>query len=165
MALITKKIENKLNAHLTNEAYSSSLYRAMGSWCDSKGYPASASYLNDKAKEELTHLERFINHINERNGLAIIPAIAQPPSEFNDLSEIFNKALEHEQKITAQIIEMYEYVCDVEEDRQAKMFLQEFIKEQTEEEAGALDIVHICERVGGDMKNHWIEIELQKLNK
>jgi ferritin len=80
--MLNKKVEKALNEQVEKEGYSSALYLAMASWCETKGMAGVADWLYVQSDEERLHMLKFIKYVNERGGKAIIPAIKQPAREF-----------------------------------------------------------------------------------
>ena len=101
--MLSKKVEDILNEQIEKEGYSSSLYLAMASWADNKGYPGVSKWLYAQAEEERMHMLKFIEYVNERGGKAIIPEFKKPPVDFGDINEMFDQVLAHEQYISKSI--------------------------------------------------------------
>jgi ferritin len=76
-----------------------------------------------------------------------LQAIGAPLGEFGSPLEVFEKALEHEQKVTAMINELYGLAAG-ENDYASQAFLQWFVTEQVEEEKNAGDVVETLKMVG-----------------
>ncbi len=72
--MLSKKIEDILNAQIEKEGYSSNLYLAMATWAESHGYAGIAGWLYAQAEEEKMHMLKFIHYMNERGGHAVVPA-------------------------------------------------------------------------------------------
>lgn len=132
--MLTKKVEEILESQIQKEAYSSFLYLSMASWAEAEGIQGTSEWLYKQAEEEKMHMLKFIHYINERGGKALIPAIQQPPAEFNSVHQLFDKVLEHEEYITASINEIVA-VCIEEKDFTTQNWVQWFVNEQIEEEA------------------------------
>jgi ferritin len=73
--------------------------------------------------------------------------VNQPPIEFDSPLAAFQAALEHEQKITADIDRLYAMALD-EKDYPSQTFLQWFIDEQVEEEQHVGEVVENIKMVG-----------------
>ncbi len=143
--MLSKVMEDALNAHVKHETESAYTYLAMAAYCEAQDYPGFAHWLKMQAKEELAHAMRFYEFINDRGGRVVLQAIEQPPSEFGSLTELFEKVLEHEVKISTLIHELYE-LAQKEKDYASLPFLQEFIVEQIEEEKSAADVLALVKR-------------------
>ncbi len=132
--MLNEKIENILNQQIEKEAYSSMLYLSMASWAQTSGLEGTAEWLFTQAEEEKMHMLKFIQYINDRGGKAIIPALEQPPKDFDNVHSLFKNVLEHEQYISSSINEIVATTIDVR-DFTTNNWIQWFVTEQIEEEA------------------------------
>ncbi|MDX9773183.1 MAG: ferritin [Bacteroidales bacterium] len=132
--MLPKKVEEICNRQIEREGYSSNLYLAMASWAENKGMPGIAGWLYSQADEERVHMLKFIKFVNERGGVAAIPAFKQPPVKYKDVNEMFREVLKHEQFITASINEVLEAAM-AEKDHATVNWIQWFVREQIEEES------------------------------
>ncbi len=138
--MLSKKIEDILNAQVEKEGYSSNLYLSMASWAETKGYAGIATWLYAQAEEEKMHMLKLVGYINERGGHAIIPPFKQPPVDHATVPEMFKAVLKHEQFITKSINEIIA-LCAQEKDYTTHNWIQWFVAEQIEEEASATEIL------------------------
>ncbi|NLJ42303.1 MAG: ferritin [Bacteroidales bacterium] len=145
--MLTKKIEDICNRQIEREGYSSNLYLAMASWAETNGFGGVASWLYVQADEERMHMLKFIRYVNERGGVAIVPALKKPASEFKGVEELFREVLKHEEFITASINEIVALTLE-EKDFNTYNFLQWFVSEQVEEEASVRAILDKVKLVG-----------------
>jgi len=145
--MLNKKVEEILNRQVDREAYSSNLYLAMAVWAEVNGLEGTAKWLYAQADEERMHMLKFISYINERGGRALITAIEQPPSEYKDVKEVFEKVLAHEQFVTASINEIVEATL-AEKDFTTHNWIQYFVTEQIEEEASVQSIIDKLKLMG-----------------
>jgi ferritin len=137
--MLTKNVEEILVKQIQKEAYSSFLYLAMASWAEAEGIQGTSEWLYQQAEEEKVHMLKFIHYVNERGGKAVIPAIQQPPSNFDSVHHLFNEVLKHEEYITSSINEIVA-VCISEKDFTTQNWVQWFVTEQIEEEASVRSI-------------------------
>ena len=101
--------------------------------------------------DEFSHIYRYV-----------LETIEQPPVEFGTPKALFQKVLEHEQKVTALIHKLYEQAI-AEKDYRTQIMLQWFVTEQMEEEENAQEILSKLEMVGDKMNAiMWIDKELKK---
>ena len=77
----------------------------------------------------------------------ILQAIKAPPAEYDSPLAAFEKSLAHEQKITADIHNLYKLTTE-ENDYPSLSFLQWFIDEQVGEEEHVGGVVEDIRRVG-----------------
>ena len=75
----------------------------------------------------------------ERGGEVTVPAITQPPADFQTIRSVFETLLEHEIMVTDSINEIV-YTTLQEKDYTTHNFMQWFVAEQIEEEALARTI-------------------------
>jgi ferritin len=147
--MLNKKVEGILNRQVDREAYSSNLYLAMAVWAEVNGLEGTAKWLYAQSDEERMHMLKFISYINERGGRALITAIEQPPSDFNNVKEVFDKVLAHEQFVTASINEIVEVTLE-EKDFTTHNWIQYFVTEQIEEESSVQGIIDKLKLMGNN---------------
>jgi len=145
--MLTKAIEDILNAQIEKEGYSSHLYLAMATWADHNGFGGIAQWLYAQAEEEKQHMMKFIGYINERDGRVIIPEFKKPPVEFKNIKQLFEDVLKHEQFITGTINDIVAKSLE-EKDYTTHTWIQWFVTEQIEEEASVREILDKLRLVG-----------------
>jgi ferritin len=101
------------------------------------------------ADEERFHMLKLVKFVNERGGSAIIPAIAQPPSDFDSVQRMFELLLAHELTVTASINNVVD-ICLNEKDYTTHNFMQWYVSEQMEEEALARSILDKLSLIGNE---------------
>lgn len=143
--VLSDHVTKHLNQRINREAYSSSLYSQMASWCEANGWEGCAQLLHFQAQDELSHMQKLMTFVNESGGMALIGAVEAPPAQFDSLIDLFRHAYEHEREVSRQFDELVQASLD---DRQfaAFNFLQWFVAEQHEEEVlfkSILDKVHV----------------------
>jgi len=127
---------NGLNEHLTLEFRAAHEYLAMAVWLAEHDLPGFATWLRKQSGDELMHAQRVIDHLVERDQKVVLPAIAQPPSDWQTAEALVAHVLRNEQEVTASIAALYE-TAERTSDRPAQVMLQWFVNEQMEEEASA----------------------------
>lgn len=143
------KMETALVGHVKEEFYSSHLYLSMSSWADANGFKGAANWLRIQFQEEQAHALRFFDYLKDRGIKIAMPAIAQPPSQWTDLMDLFQEVKKHEQQVTKLINDLY--TISVEgKDHAASAFLHWFVNEQVEEEKNAQDIIDQLRIIGGN---------------
>lgn len=145
--MLKPKVEQILVDQIGKEAYSSNLYLAMASWAEASGFKGVASWMYAQAEEERQHMLKFIGYVNERGGSVVVPAIEQPPSEYNSVMDLFVKTFEHEQLVSEAINEIVG-VCMDERDFSTHQWVQWFVTEQIEEEASVSGIIDKLKLIG-----------------
>lgn len=145
--MLSKSMQKALNGQIQKEFASSYLYLAMAAYCETKNLPGMATWLKVQAQEEWGHGMKIYEFVNDRGGTVTLQAIEQPPAEFGSPVDIFKGVLEHEQKITAAINDLYAQAVK-ENDYATQIMLQWFITEQVEEEKNASDILELLKMAG-----------------
>jgi ferritin len=151
--MLSKRVEEALNKQIKVEAESSQFYLSMAIWAEVKGYDGIATFMYAHSDEERMHMLKLINFVNERGGRAVVPALAQPPLEFESVKNIFETLQSHEEKVSRSINDVVE-VCLEEKDYPTHNFMQWYVTEQIEEEALARTIMDKIEMMGPDMSSN-----------
>lgn len=143
---IGQRVQDAINEQIKHELYSAYLYLSMSAYCESENLPGCANWLRIQWKEETEHAAKFMEYLNDRGGRVALKTIEEPPSSFGTMAELFRCVLEHEQKVTARIHDLYE-LAGREKDHATEAMLQWFLKEQVEEEKSATQIVETLKLV------------------
>ncbi len=147
--MLAERIEKALNAQIKTEAESSQFYLAMASWAETHGLNGTAKFLYQHSDEERMHMLKLVKFVNERGGHAEVPALSQPPKDFESINNIFQTLLDHETKVTAEINKVVD-ICLQEKDYTTHNFMQWYVSEQIEEEALAREIMDKLKLIGAD---------------
>lgn len=147
--MISKTVQDAINSQINMEFVSSYIYLSMSAHFESENLPGFAKWMFIQGEEERTHAMKLFNFIIDRGGRVALQAIAQPPVDFGSPLEVFQKALGHEQKVSASINSLYGLAMK-EGDYAAQVMLQWFVNEQVEEEKNATAIVEQLKRIGND---------------
>jgi ferritin len=147
--MLSKTLQSAINDQIKHEFYSAYLYLAMSAYCETINLPGFAGWMRAQHQEELAHAMKFFDFVNDREGSVELQAIEQPPSEFQSPLDIFQRALEHERKISSLIHQLYELAVK-EKDYPTQTMLQWFITEQVEEEKSASQVVEQLKIIGND---------------
>ena len=91
--MLSKKIENVLNAQVNAEMYSSYLYLSMNAFFKSINLDGFANWMHAQAQEELMHAMKFYDFINQRGGRVVLSQIEAPPIEWSSPKEVFEETL------------------------------------------------------------------------
>lgn len=140
-------IQDSRNRQLNAELFSAYLYWSMAAYFHALSLEGFANWMRAQAQEELTHAEKFYDHIVERGGRVLLATIEKPETEWDSPLAAFETTLKHEEKITSLIDEMADLAIE-EKDYATLNFLQWFIAEQMEEEASIDPIVQRLKMVG-----------------
>ncbi|MCL6366257.1 non-heme ferritin [Pectobacterium carotovorum subsp. carotovorum] len=131
--MLKKEMIQKLNEQLNLEFYSANLYLQMSAWCGDKGFEGASSFLKTHSQEEMQHMQRLFDYLDDTGSLPVLGAIAAPPIDFDSLADVFKLTYEHEQLITAKINELAHEAMALQ-DYSTFNFLQWYVAEQHEEE-------------------------------
>ena len=146
--MISQKLQDAINEQINKEIYSEYLYLSMAAYLESQGFAGMASFMVTQAEEEHFHAMKFYRFLNERGGRVIIKEIAQPQIDFDEVSQVFDLAYEHEQFVTKSINNLMD-VAIAENDHASKSFLNWYVDEQVEEEATFDNITNQMRMIGG----------------
>lgn len=145
---ITIKMQEAINNQINAEMYSAYLYQSMAAYCEINGLKGFANWMNVQAKEEMTHAMKFYAYLLERGGKVIFKEIAGPKTEWNNVIEIFEQVLSHEEHVTSLINNLVDIAMS-EKDHATVNVLQWFVAEQVEEEANAGEILQQLKMIEG----------------
>src|SRR5476651_1140821 len=137
-----------LNAQMTNEAHNAQIYLAYASWASEKGYDGIANFLFRHAEEERNHMMKILEYILKRGAKVVVTAIPSPGAEPVSVNDCFEKIFKSEVQNTTSIYNIVN-MSMAEKDWATWNFMQWFVKEQTEEETLALDLLAKMKVAGG----------------
>jgi len=145
--MIKEKMQEALNEQINAELYSSYLYLSMSAYFESINLSGAKQWMHAQAMEEMIHVMKFYNFINERSGRVILKSIKSPPTEWDSPLVAFEAAYQHEQKVTGLINDLVDLAV-AENDHATNIFLQWFVTEQVEEEMSADEVVQKLKMIG-----------------
>lgn len=131
--MLSQKTIDRLNQQINLEIYSSHLYLQMSSWCAYQSLDGCAAFLSQHADEEMMHMRRLLNYLQETGALATINGMQAPPNKFDSLTQMFEQIYEHEQLVTSKINDLV-HLANTEPDYSTLQFLQWYVAEQHQEE-------------------------------
>lgn len=143
--MLNHRVEKALNDQIAKEAYASSSYLAMASWCETQGLRGCTAFFYAQSDEERVHMLKLIKYVNASGGQATIPALDEPKATYKSVNDVFETSLKQEQDVTKSINKLVELAFSVK-DHASYNFLQWYVAEQHEEERlfkGILDIIHL----------------------
>ena len=146
---LSDKIMSALNSQMTKEAHAAQIYLSYGSWADSQGYEGVANFLFRHAQEERNHMMKVLEYILERGGKVKVEAIPAPDADPVSIHNCFEKVFTQEVDNTKAIYDLVKLSFD-EQDWATWNFMQWFVKEQTEEETLALNLLDKIKIAGGE---------------
>jgi ferritin len=145
--MLTKKVEKALNDQLREELQSAYAYLGMSAFCESESLPGFAHWLRTQWQEELEHAMKFYNFIIDRAGRVALESLEKPPAAYKSVLDVFERALDHERKVTRSIHDLYALV-EREKDYASQAWLDWFATEQVEEEKNVGQVVDDLRRIG-----------------
>lgn len=163
--MLSEKVMDALNAQVSLEGEASAIYLAIAIWCDRNGINGCANFFYAQSDEERMHMLKIIHYINEMDGVAIVPAQAQPPIDYDSIQSVFEQVYQQERKVTASIYNIFD-LSQSEKDHSTSLFLQWYVDEQREEEAQIRTILDKIKLIGnGPQSLFYIDKEVDKLLK
>ena len=156
---MSSTLAEALNEQMNFEFYSSHIYLAMASYCESKDYNGFAKFFLKHAEEERQHGMRIYKYLQDRGEQAIITGFEDPDNEYESLYDVCKQALEHEKLVTSRFYAISD-IADSEKEYATISFLDWFLQEQVEEESLFETIVQKLSRI----KDHEGAILLYDMN-
>ncbi len=138
--MISPKIQSAINDQINAEFWSAYLYLSMAMNFESKGQAGVANWFRIQFREEQAHAEILINYLNQRGGRVILAPIAAVETEWATPLEAFEATLEHEQKVTSLINNLFA-LAEEEKDYATRDRLAWFVGEQVEEEDNCRQLI------------------------
>ena len=146
---LSTTLQTVLNEQMTKEAHASQIYISYASWAASEGYDGIANFLFRHAQEERNHMMKILEYIIQRGAKVKVEAIPSPLPDPASVQQCFEKVFEQEVDNTKAIYKVVKMSLD-EEDWATWHFMQWFVKEQTEEETLALNLLDKIKIAGGE---------------
>jgi len=137
---ISKELETVLNEQIGIEFSASHSYLSMAAYFERKAFDGFAQWMHLQSVEEHQHAMKFYQYLNDRGGVARLPAIEAPRWEYGSVREVFEASLEQEHSVTEHIYGLYKLAQD-ESDFATVSFLKWFVDEQVEEEKTVSDMI------------------------
>src|ERR1700761_7467908 len=145
---LSKTLSDALNKQMTKEAQAAETYLSYAAWASNEGYDGIANFLFRHAQEERNHMMKILEYILERGAKPKIEAIPAPPADPTSVQNCFEKVFEQEVDNTKGVYNLVKMSFD-EQDWASWNFMQWFVKEQTEEETLALNLLDKIKIAGG----------------
>lgn len=146
---LSRTLTAALNDQMTKEAHASQIYLSYGAWAESEGFGGIANFLFRHAQEERNHMMKIFEYILKRGAKVTVTAIPAPPSDPKSIYNCFEKVFEHEVGNTKGIYKVVKMSHD-EGDWATWNFMQWLVKEQTEEETLAMELLDKIKIAGGE---------------
>ncbi|ASU35395.1 ferritin [Mucilaginibacter xinganensis] len=149
---LSDQLAKALNDQMTNEAHNAQIYLSYAAWASDKGYDGIANFLFRHSSEERNHMMKFLEYILKRGGKVAVTAIPAPGPDPLSVNDCFEKVFTSEVENTSNIYSIVDMSLQ-EKDWATWNFMQWFVKEQTEEETMALDLLAKIRKAGGANAN------------
>ncbi|WP_348666009.1 non-heme ferritin [Arsenophonus symbiont of Ornithomya chloropus] len=162
--MLQKEMTKKLNEQLNLEFSSANFYLQMSAWCNYKGFEGAAIFLRAHSQEEMLHMERLFNYLNDTGSMPILGNMHAPDKTFLSLKDVFEKTYKHEKKVTDEINILVDFSFKIK-DFSTFNFLQWYVTEQHEEEKLFKSILDKFDLFGKDNKSLFLfDKELKKIS-
>lgn len=80
--MISKKLQDAINAQINKELFSEYLYISMQAWFANQNLDGFANWMDAQGKEERFHAMKFFNYLIERGGKVELKALEGPHRGF-----------------------------------------------------------------------------------
>ena len=147
--MLSNKLHQAINDQINAELWSAYLYLAMSMDAEAKGLKGVANWFHVQYLEEQDHARIFMNYLNSRDAKVILQPIAEVPTEWDSVLDMFKQTLEHEKKVTA-LINNLAFIANEDHDFASINRLVGFIDEQVEEEENVREMIAAVEAVEGN---------------
>jgi ferritin len=134
--MLSNKLQVELNKQMNNEFFAEYEYLSMAAYFHAMNLDGIANYFHVQAQEEHFHAMKIFHYILDKGGKVELQQIAKPDVDFSSPVSVFEKALEHEKKVTKSINDLMDEAIK-ENDHAVNSFLKWYVDEQVEEEASA----------------------------
>ncbi len=145
--MLSKRMEEALNAQVNAEFWSAYLYLSMSMHFESEGYKGIANWFAVQFKEEQDHATIFMNYINSMDGKVTLRPIDKVDTSWTSILHAYEETLRHEKVVTGLINDLFTIALE-EKDYATQSMLKWFIDEQIEEEETARDYIDALKKIG-----------------
>lgn len=145
--MLSKKLEDALNAQINAELWSAYLYLSMSAYFAKDGKSGFENWFRVQALEEKDHAMKFLDYIITRNGQVDLQPIKAVPKTWKNPLDVFEASLKHEKTVTTMINDLVALAKD-EKDYATENMLKWFVDEQIEEEATVTKHIDSLKMIG-----------------
>lgn len=145
--MLSKKLEDALNAQINAELWSAYLYLSMSAYFAKDGKSGFENWFRVQALEEKDHAMKFFDYIITRNGQVDLQPIKAVPKTWKNPLDVFEASLKHEKTVTTMINDLVALAKD-EKDYATESMLKWFVDEQIEEEATVIKHIDSLKMIG-----------------
>jgi ferritin len=155
----SSNIEELLQRQVCHEFDNERLYLSMALWCDYHGYPETAAFFSKHTLEERRHGMDFINHMLMRHIKVKPPCEHEQPADYEDLTDIFKRAIKRERETTEMIGEIHAEALKTND--LALTIAGRYLQEQLEEEQLFMSLYNLYKMCNGNAID--FEAEVSKI--
>lgn len=156
---IDPKIQGAINQQINHEMTAAYSYLAMVVYFEQLNLAGFATWMRKQHAEENAHASKLLQYLLDRGGKVELDSIPKPTTDFGSITQVFEAALEMEQKNTAAINALY-ILARQHDDFATLSHLQWFLDEQVEEEK-IMDETLSLVRFAGDDKSALLTLNNQ----
>lgn len=147
--MLSPKLHAAINEQINAELWSAYLYLSMSLDAESKGLKGVANWFYVQWREEQDHARILMNYLASRDQKVELKPIAEVPTSWGSVLEMFRETLRQEKIVTGHINNLASIAAE-DRDFASSNMLVWFIDEQIEEEESARDMIFAAESVEGD---------------
>ena len=96
------EVLHAINVQINSEFSAWYQYLAMSAFCEREKFTGAARWLKQQSVEEYQHGMKLFSFVLARNGIVELTAIEQPVREFDSFGEVFERALQQEERVTSR---------------------------------------------------------------
>ncbi len=144
------KFHSLLHDQIRNEFNAAHQYTAIAIFFDNADCPQLAKFFYGQSVEERNHAMMIVQYFLDRGIAVELTGVDAAASMFEDAREPIALALEQEQRVTDQVVELARTARD-EGDYLGEQFMQWFLKEQVEEVSVMSTLKTIAGRAGENL--------------
>lgn len=133
------KLLSLLNFQVGHETSAATLYLVLSGVANNLGFFGTEKFFLAKYDEELNHAKRIFKYLLDKQYPIFMPEMPAILVSVRSIEEFFSLALSHEKSITKRIHELYLLASKI--DPATAIFLEWYVREQVEEEAGIKSIL------------------------
>jgi len=148
--LISKKLQDAINAQISHEFGAKMLYLHIAAYFDQESLLKLAELFFAQAEEEKMHGMKFVHFLLEAGAELAIPGIPTSVQKFESAERAVETALKWENIVTDQVNELMD-IAIADNDHISQDFLRWFVTEQLEELSKMGTILGIIKQSKGNL--------------
>jgi ferritin len=146
---LNEEVAAALNEQICIESSAGFLYFSMASWASVRGLTGMAKWFRGEAHGELTHMNLFVDYLNDRDYQAKFATIEAPACDWDSPIAAFDMVRTQEHKLLQRMNDLID-LADKHNDHLTHSFLTQFVPQQIADTAEADDVHDRLMLVGGD---------------